>query len=181
MIATNKFLRATPLSVLSTRTFAREVRLDKKGKTVRRHEEFGASRMRHFVRKVDEKGENGNPPTDLKDTYALRKQEPISENMKLHVENITRYITQEWLSMYPLGARLRKLQRDIAFRMPRKERPGKIPYEELLPILGHVESKGLINIRKSGKGLLLITSPKREKAIDERDIVHSDAKEGDSK
>ena len=83
----------------------------------------------------------------------------ITKRMKPHVETITRYITQEWIHMYPFGARVRKLQRDLAFRMPRNERFGKVPYSQLYSILWQMENKGLISCRKACTGTLIIASP----------------------
>eukprot|EP00967_Tisochrysis_lutea_P100345 scaffold149643_cov40-Tisochrysis_lutea.AAC.1 len=42
----------------------------------------------------------------------------LPESIRPYAEDIALYIRQTWLKTYPQGASIRKLQRDIAFRMP---------------------------------------------------------------
>jgi len=103
------------------------------------------------------------PPPNKATKYEKFKNQPIPKKLQHHLPNIERFLTDTWLPMYPMGARLRKLQRDIAFRMPRKERPGKLTYEQLMPFVGVFESKGLIRLReKATNGTLIITHPEEE-------------------
>jgi hypothetical protein len=83
----------------------------------------------------------------------------IPKELIPYISNIETYIVQEWLPSFPQGARLRKLQRDVAWRMNRKQSPGKLNYESLLPIIGQLIRKDLIGIRLNQHGSLVIVPP----------------------
>jgi hypothetical protein len=69
------------------------------------------------------------------------------------------FLKDQWLPSYPQGAQLRKLQRDVAFRMPRGLRPGKLTFQELMPMVGHFERKGVIRTKAGRGGRVLIYHP----------------------
>lgn len=85
------------------------------------------------------------------------KTEPISKKIEHRVVHICSFIIYAWLNAYPAGASLRKLQRDIAFRMQRKHRiPGKLPYQVIMPIVGKLERENYLSIRMKSNGHVLI-------------------------
>jgi len=66
--------------------------------------------------------------------------------------------------MYPQGARLKKLQRDVAWRMNRKESPGKLNMDDqLMPVVGVFLRKGLLQTRSNRNGSLVIVHPQDDK------------------
>ena len=59
---------------------------------------------------------------------------------------------QDWFRKYPLGARVRKLRRDIAFRMPpldTGERLGKPGVSELREFLESLHERGVVEMTLS--------------------------------
>ena len=83
--------------------------------------------------------------------------EPTSVRIKHRVKHICSFIIYSWLQAYPLGATIRKLQRDIAFRMERKHRlPEKMPYQAIMPIVGKLERENYLSIRMKSNGHVLI-------------------------
>jgi hypothetical protein len=91
------------------------------------------------------------------------KNEPISKTVEHRVIHICSFIIYAWLNAYPNGASLRKLQRDIAFRMQRKHRlPGKLPYDVIMPIVGKLERENYLSVRMKSNGHVLIY---RDKAV----------------
>ena len=79
----------------------------------------------------------------------------LYQELPLHVRpyaaDVERYIVHAWVKQYPLGARLRKLQRDIAFRMPRPhgEQPGKMDMDELKQLVCLLRDRGVIEVIES--------------------------------
>ena len=104
------------------------------------------------------------------DTHELLPflDKPVPKNLKEAFPAIEEYIVNTWLPMYPMGARIRKLQRDVAFRM-KTRRLGKLAYKELLPILGELERKGLVKLRIGKKGrAIVILRPDADDEIEEQ-------------
>ena len=99
------------------------------------------------------------PPVCTKhyDEVIQWRTEPISKKIEHRVIHICSFIIYAWLNAYPAGASLRKLQRDIAFRMQRKHRlPGKLPYQAIMPIVGKLERENYLSIRMKSNGQVLI-------------------------
>lgn len=94
--------------------------------------------------------------TQVYDDLVEWKDKPISEKIAHRVPHMEAFIKDMWLAAYPLGASIRKLQRDIAFRMERQYRPGKLPYQVLMPIVGNLERQGYLRTRMSSDGKCLI-------------------------
>lgn len=85
--------------------------------------------------------------------------EPVPRKLQPFLPAMESFIVNQWLPLYPDGARLRKLQRDVAWRMDRKESPGKLEYDKLLPIVGELARKGLIKTRAKSGGVLVVMPP----------------------
>ena len=85
---------------------------------------------------------------------------PIPKSFSTHAAAIEEYIVGSWLPMYPDGARVRKLQRDLSFRglktvMSRKTMSTLMPLsrkkmtiEEVLPFVYSLASRGVITLEK---------------------------------
>ena len=68
------------------------------------------------------------------------------EPVAAHVEH---WMVQTWFKTFPHGARVRKLRRDIAFRMPplaNGEKVGKPNELELLQFLERLEARGVVEL-----------------------------------
>lgn len=87
------------------------------------------------------------------------KQKPTSPLIQDILPHIKDFIKGAWLDHYPEGANLRKLQRDVAFRMSSGHRPGKLPKEVLMPVLGQLEEEGAVQVRIRRSGRCLIYRP----------------------
>lgn len=99
------------------------------------------------------------PSRDLYNRLAAWKDKPVSPKIVDVLPHLEHFIAETWLERYPMGAHLRKLQRDMAFRMERQHRPGLLPYEVLMPVLGRLERKGIVKMRMGGKGDCVVYSP----------------------
>lgn len=103
------------------------------------------------------------PPSDKTSNAMLRLlEQPIPKDVKPYMANLETYIIQEWIPQFPSGARLRKLQRDVTWRMNRKISPGRLEYDHLLPVVGELVRKGLLDTRfdnKAGK-LVIVAATK---------------------
>jgi hypothetical protein len=84
---------------------------------------------------------------------------PVSPKIEGILPHMEKFIIEEWLPRYPEGARIRKLQRDVAFRMERKHRPGKLPYQVLMPVVGRLVRQGSLKTRMASDGACLIYHP----------------------
>lgn len=100
-----------------------------------------------------------DPPPDAGHLYLQHLDSPIPKSIQGIADVLEDYIENTWLVFYPQGARLRKLQRDVAFRMDKPERPGKLPYESLLPLIGKMERAGKLRIRIGQSGRMVIYKP----------------------
>lgn len=89
---------------------------------------------------------------------------PIPSSVMPYVEKMTAYVKEDWLLKFPLGARIRRLQRDVAWRMNRRISPGKLPYEHLVPVVGYWKKNDVVDIVLKPDGELLV----RPLANDER-------------
>jgi hypothetical protein len=140
---------------------------------------------RFFAQK--KKGKANRPKTSRpviypKELEALRvhhdllawKNNPAPPEMNDLIPHLVDFIKGTWLENYPEGANLRKLQRDIAFRMP-LHRPGKIPREMLMPILGHLEQQGVVTVRIKVNGNCLIYRPGSSRSDEEEHVAQMDA------
>lgn len=103
-----------------------------------------------------------------KNLLEWKDNKPISPEMKELLPHIEEFIKSIWLDKYPQGANLRKLQRDIAFRMPAL-RPGKLSKEEIMPVLGHLEKEGLVKVRIRIDGHCLIYRPGSRDELEEEE------------
>ena len=82
------------------------------------------------------------------------KEFPIAPEIKDKLSHIESYIKGDWLDNYPLGACLRKLQRDVAFRMlPRELRTGKLPKDVFKPVVARLQEQGAVGVSINAKGL----------------------------
>ena len=73
---------------------------------------------------------------------------PIPPELEHYIPAMTAYIQDEWLPLYPKGANLRKLRRDIAWRMDRKKSPGKIPQKDLTAVIVKLRDDGIVSLRR---------------------------------
>lgn len=119
--------------------------------------------------------EQTKKPPAVKQDLSKHMKRPIPEKLHPYIPAMETYIVQEWLPSFPEGARLRKLQRDVAWRMNRKQSPGKLDYEAMLPIVGKLLRKGLIDIRQNKNGSLVILSPSSKKQGQREGRENSDA------
>jgi hypothetical protein len=111
------------------------------------------------------------PPTCTKhyDEVSAWKTEPISKKIEHRVVHICSFIIYAWLNAYPFGSSLRKLQRDIAFRMQRKHRlPGKLPYQVIMPIVGKLERENYLKTKMKSNGHVLIYRDKEVNIVPEQ-------------
>ena len=87
---------------------------------------------------------------------------PVPPELQKHLPAIETYVKEQWLPLFPYGAGIRKLQRDIAWRMKKKDgSPGKLERQVLDTILGELLRKGVIGLRPKGRAGIsfVITSP----------------------
>ena len=86
------------------------------------------------------------PPTSDAPTYAT-----LPLHLRPYAADVERYIVHAWVQQYPLGARLRKLQRDIAFRMPwpAGDGLGKMDVDELKQFVCLLADRGLVDVVES--------------------------------
>jgi hypothetical protein len=111
------------------------------------------------------------PPVCTKhyDEMCKWKTKPISKRIEHRVVHICSFIIHAWLHAYPAGASLRKLQRDIAFRMQRRHRlPGKVPLQIIMTIVGKLERENYLKTKMKSNGHVLIYRD------DEENIVPAD-------
>lgn len=106
--------------------------------------------------------------------HLFRSLEKLPKKVIGKMPAIEEYIVNEWLIQYPLGARARKLQRDIAFRMKRKDRPGKLNYEDFLPIVGKLWKKGALRVGPAGKGEVIKIMPPDPEAEPQADTKNNE-------
>jgi hypothetical protein len=102
------------------------------------------------------------------------KNNPVPPEMNDLIPHLADFVKGTWLEIYPEGANLRRLQRDIAFRMP-LHRPGKISREKLMPILGQLEKQGVVTVRIKVNGNCLIYSPGSSRSDEEEHVAQMDA------
>ena len=110
------------------------------------------------------------PPVCTKhyDEMCKWKTEPISKKIEHRVVHICSFIIYAWLNAYPKGASLRKMQRDIAFRMQRRHRlPGKLPIQVIMPIVGKLERENYLKTKMKSNGHVLIYRDKEENIVPE--------------
>lgn len=83
----------------------------------------------------------------------------LPKNIQSMVPDIKNYIIKRWLKLYPDGGHLRKLQRDIAYRMDNS--PGKLEHEHLLPIVAVLVEEGKIELDaiRNKQGTITIRRP----------------------
>jgi hypothetical protein len=108
------------------------------------------------------------PPICTKhyDEMCKWKTEHISKRIEYRVIHICSFIIHAWLNAYPAGASLRKLQRDIAFRMQRRHRlPGKLPLQVIMPIVGKLERENYLKTRMKSNGHVLIYRDNEENIV----------------
>lgn len=84
------------------------------------------------------------------------KEKPIKDAIVPDVPPIEEFIKTMWLTAYPMGSNLRKLQRDVAFRMKTRKFRKKLDYQELMPIVGKLEREGFLKTKISTSGKCLI-------------------------
>jgi len=95
---------------------------------------------------------------DQYDDYAKFLDEPVPDHLQPYVPAIEAFVTDTWLPTFPSGARLKRLQRDMAFRMlPLEQRPPyKLPYEELAPVVGHLQRRGILKTAAGRSGRMIL-------------------------
>ena len=113
--------------------------------------------------KAEKRKANTKPLPDIFKDPPKAMMQPVPEQLHPYLPAIETYVVNEWLPRFPDGARLRKLQRDVAFRLkPRTQSPGKLPMQNIMTIVGVMSRKGIIRIRQSPKGSVVIMSPEKE-------------------
>jgi hypothetical protein len=103
-----------------------------------------------------------DPPPDAAHHLLQYLDASIPNDIKDSKDAIIDYILNVFLVAFPAGARLRKLQRDIAFRMDTKDlylKNKKLQYEKILPIIGEMERAGQLKIRLGKQGRLIMYKP----------------------
>jgi hypothetical protein len=103
-----------------------------------------------------------DPPPDAAHHLLQYLDASIPNDIKDSKDGIVDYILNVFLVAFPAGARLRKLQRDIAFRMDTKDmylKNKKLQYEKILPIIGEMERAGQVKIRLGKQGRLIMYKP----------------------
>lgn len=85
----------------------------------------------------------------------------LPKKIQSMLPEIKNYIIRHWLKMYPRGGQLRKLQRDIAYRMDNS--PGKLEHEHLLPIVTVLVEEGKIELDeiRDSNATITIRRPRR--------------------
>ena len=103
------------------------------------------------------KGNWCNSP-DQYEKYATFLNEPVPDYLHPFLPAIEAFVVDTWLPTFPRGARLRRLQRDIAFRMlPVDQRPpGKVAFEDLSTVVGHLQRRGLVKTSEGRSGRMVI-------------------------
>lgn len=114
--------------------------------------------------KIEQRKAKAKPPSEsLIQNTQEQLDKPISPEILSYIPAMESYVLKKWLPMYPGGARLRKLQRDVAWRMNRKQSPGKLDFEMLLPFVGTLVRKGLVETRVNQRGVLILLQPEHNK------------------
>lgn len=135
-------------------------------------------KRRSAKQRMREKGKKPKPPPSINhhtnEKWSKHMKTSIPKEVVPYVSDIETYIVQEWLPSFPQGARLRKLQRDVAWRMNRKQSPGKLNYESLLPIVGQLIRKDLIGVRIKEHGTLVIMPPDTQGVIHKKEDEQQD-------
>ena len=78
----------------------------------------------------------------------------VHPSIRPFLADVELYLTDGWFKKFPSGARLRRLQRDIAFRMPltlsdrRAGQPPKLASEHLLPLVELLAERGLCRVHR---------------------------------
>mmetsp|Transcript_31775 Transcript_31775/g.46864 ORF Transcript_31775/g.46864 Transcript_31775/m.46864 type:complete len:272 (-) Transcript_31775:407-1222(-) len=93
--------------------------------------------------------------------YLRQPLSSLPKNIMRSVPYIKEYIVKDWLRLYPKGGQLRRLQRDIAYRMDNS--PGKLDHEHLLPIVATLLDEGAIELDtiRNGQGTVTIRPVQR--------------------
>lgn len=78
---------------------------------------------------------------------------PLPLSLRPHAAVMENYVVNTWVNRYPQGARLRKLQRDLAFHLPKvslvdgsERHPGKLDVELIQSFADFLAEKGLIKL-----------------------------------
>lgn len=117
---------------------------------------------------IEKRKARTKPPSEslIKNTQE-QLDKPISPEILSYIPAMESYVLKKWLPMYPGGARLRKLQRDVAWRMNRKQSPGKLDFEMLMPFVGTLVRKGLVETRVNQRGVLILLQPEQHNKKDD--------------
>jgi len=100
---------------------------------------------------------------DLYEPYKPFLQNPIPEHLASKLPDLEAFVVETWLPTFPYGARLRRLQRDIAFRMLPVHQRGKLDYEtELVPLVGYLQRRGILKIASGRSGRMILYHPDAE-------------------
>ena len=103
----------------------------------------------------------------LPDKQREKLNVPLPDDILPKLPQLTAYVRDIWLKQFRKdGASLRKLERDLAYRVqPRKDRipmekKSKRRQEIILPLLGHWEKEGLLNVfrKRSNKTWVITTA-----------------------
>lgn len=102
------------------------------------------------------------PPSDAAHHLLQFLDKDIPKELLPSKDAIQDFILNTFLVKYPKGARLRKLQRDIAFRMDTADtavHKQKLQYEKILPIVGEMERANKLKLRVGKQGRVVIYKP----------------------
>lgn len=112
------------------------------------------------IRPPDRTQHQGNwcKSPDQYDDYAKFLDEPVPSHLQPYLPAIESFVVDTWLPTFPSGARLRRLQRDLAFRMlPIEQRPpDKLLYEELATVVGHLQRRGVLKTAAGRSGRMIL-------------------------
>lgn len=103
-----------------------------------------------------------DPPPDAAHHLLQFLDDKVPKDLESSRDHLQDFILNVFLEKYPGGARLRKLQRDIAFRMDTKTavaKGEKLQYERILPIIGELERANKIKVRVGKQGRLILYKP----------------------
>jgi hypothetical protein len=139
-------------------------------------------KLQHYLEALYETDREPTPLPDRSIKLLLHLDQPTSLRvMPLDVKDrIKNYVLNEFLVNYNQdGARVRKLQRDVAFRMDhaglallenkQSNKDKKLPMEILVSILGEMERDGQVFVRFGKKGKMVIMRPPQEQLDDHDD------------
>jgi len=89
--------------------------------------------------------------------YAKYLDQPVPAHLKEDaLPAIEAFVVETWLRSFPCGARLRRLQRDIAHRLLPADQRRRLSFEELVTVVGHLQRRGILKTAEGRSGRMLL-------------------------